>query len=569
MTIAARMPETPSAQASPAQDHSCSTPLLYFTLSSASLTAAGRWRGLMLFLLLASTLGRLLYLADDCRLDLAPDEAHYWDWSRQLDWSYYSKGPLVAWLIRASCAMAGSWSRQLTGGDMLAVRLPALVCGSLLLLSLYVLTVQVFGRERLACAVVAFGLTIPLVAAGSTLMTIDSPYTCCWGWALVLGHRAIFKGSAWAWPAAGLVVGLGILAKYTMLLWVASLGLFLLTSPEHRRLLRRPGPWILAGIAAACCVPILVWNMRHDWVSGRHVSGQAGLGQGLSLLWLGPLEYLAVQAGLLLVFWFVVWVRALLAHRPSRERDEGKRFLWWMSLPSFVLFLGFSLTTHVEPNWPVTAYLSGMVLSAGWLGEELRTPTRWRRWLAGGGLAAACLVGLLLTVTLYRSDLAQPLLECAVGPPTADCPQPLRQIDPTCRLRGWRHLAAAVDRLRAELRAKGVEPLLAGVNWGLPGELAFYCEDQPTVYALGLALGDRHSQYDLWRPNPLADPEGFAGRTFIVVGEAGSLLHQAFDRLETPRYITYFDQGQPIAVWPITVCHGFRGFPSRQGRGGW
>ena len=45
------------------------------------------------------------------------------------------------------------------------MRLPAVVCGSLLLVSLYVLTVQVFGRERLACAVVGLALTLPVMLA--------------------------------------------------------------------------------------------------------------------------------------------------------------------------------------------------------------------------------------------------------------------------------------------------------------------------------------------------------------------------------------------------------------------
>src|SRR5207248_1817565 len=67
-------------------------------------------------LILAAAVFHLVYLAALCPLDLAPDEAHYWDWSRHLDWSYYSKGPLVAWLIRASCELVGSWSEQHTGG---------------------------------------------------------------------------------------------------------------------------------------------------------------------------------------------------------------------------------------------------------------------------------------------------------------------------------------------------------------------------------------------------------------------------------------------------------------------
>src|SRR5437667_10751260 len=103
------------------------------------------WRLLALSLVLATALLRILYLAYSCPLDLAPDEAHYWDWSRNLDWSYYSKGPLVAYLIRAGCLFAGSWSQHVLSNEMLAVRLPAVVCGGLLLVSMYLLTVQAFG----------------------------------------------------------------------------------------------------------------------------------------------------------------------------------------------------------------------------------------------------------------------------------------------------------------------------------------------------------------------------------------------------------------------------------------
>src|SRR5436189_6466417 len=99
-----------------------------------------RWRALAALLIVGAAVLHIAYLAHDCPLDLAPDEAHYWDWSRHLDWSYYSKGPLVAYLIRLSVMVTGSWSEQLTGSLMLAVRLPAVVCGGLVLLGLYVLT---------------------------------------------------------------------------------------------------------------------------------------------------------------------------------------------------------------------------------------------------------------------------------------------------------------------------------------------------------------------------------------------------------------------------------------------
>ena len=305
----------------------------YTDARSSGKSQAWRCRLLAAVLILGAASLRILYLAFYCPLDLAPDEAHYWDWSRpgHLDWSYYSKGPLIAYLIRAGCALAGGWSEQLMSNQMLAVRLPAVVCGSLLLVSLYVLTVQVLGRERLALGVVAIALTLPVVQAGASLMTIDSPYTCCWGWALVLGHRAIFRQSTWAWPLLGLAIGLGILAKYTMILWIPSAALFLLTAAHHRRLLFRPGFWVMTAIAAACCLPIVLWNMQHEWVSLRHVSGQAGLTSGPGIRWLGPLEFVCTQCLILLVFWFIGWAGAMVFYGPWKEPEPGLRLatgLW-------------------------------------------------------------------------------------------------------------------------------------------------------------------------------------------------------------------------------------------------
>jgi hypothetical protein len=517
-----------------------------------------RWRLLAAILILGAAALHIVYLISECPLDLVPDEAHYWDWSRHLDWSYYSKGPLVAWLIRGSCELAGSWSEHLIGNQMLAVRLPAVLCGTLLLTSLYVLTVQVYRRESWAVAVVALALTLPLIAAGSSLMTIDAPYTCCWGWALVLAHHAIFRPNRWAWPLAGLVLGIGILAKYTMILFVPAVGLFLLTTPGYRRQLLQRGFWFMCLIGAACCLPILIWNMQHDWVSLRHVSGQAGVGNGI--IWLGPITYFGTQFLMLLGFWFVAWAAAMIAHRPWKEPDPGIRYLWWMSAVMFGLFAAFSLKTPEEPNWPVTAYLSGIVLGAGWVIRQLRSPVEWYRRLSIASLSMACLLGLLVTLVMHRSDIARPVLLRISGSPSEKHPLPMRRFDPTCRLRGWHYLGSELDRICAELRVAGIEPVLAASSWTLPGEMGFYGEGQPVVYSLGLAVGDRRSQYDLWHPNPLWEPEEFKRRTFVFVGESTSSLAEAFDRLDAPRIVEFREHGQPIARWVVTVCYGYRGF---------
>lgn len=510
-----------------------------------------RWAALVLIAFVAIV--RLIYLAWYCPLDLAPDEAHYWEWSRRLDWCYYSKGPLVAWLIRLSC--------ELFGNEVFAVRLPAVLCGSLLLVGLYTLTVQIYQNDRLAFGLIAFALTLPIVAAGSSLMTIDAPFTCAWMWALVFAHHAVFRGACWAWLAAGVCLCGGVLAKHTMLLWVPSLGMFLLMTPGLRCRLKTPGFWWMIGIGALGGVPILAWNAMNGWVTLRHTQSHAGFTdtRDAGIHWLGPLAYLGAQFAVLLGFWFIVWARAMWAHRPTRESNPERSFLWWMSAPTIVFFGLFAFKNGGGgPNWPLAGYLSGMVLAAGWLAYEFRTAVPWRRRL---GTASACgfaCLGLLVSVVVHEPILVQPVLLRLAGPETEQHPLPIRRVDPTSRLRGWRYLASEVDRVRAELNQRGIDTTLASERWTQASELAFYCQGRPEVYCLGVLCQDRDSQYELWRPNPVKDSPAFHGRTFIVVGTDVTLLGSAFTALEPVRTITYRENGQPVAQWQIAIASGYR-----------
>src|SRR3954468_10394226 len=105
-----------------------------------------RCRIILIALLLLGGVAHVRYLTHDCPLDLSGDEAQYWDWSRNLDLRYYSKGPLVAYIIRASCAIFGD--------TMPAVRFPALLLGVGPSLFTYFLTAQLFRSERLALGAV-------------------------------------------------------------------------------------------------------------------------------------------------------------------------------------------------------------------------------------------------------------------------------------------------------------------------------------------------------------------------------------------------------------------------------
>src|SRR3990172_5724440 len=62
--------------------------------------------GLLVVLLIAITALRIVALAAN-GTDLFVDQAQYWAWSRDLAFGYYSKPPLIAWIISGSTAVCG------------------------------------------------------------------------------------------------------------------------------------------------------------------------------------------------------------------------------------------------------------------------------------------------------------------------------------------------------------------------------------------------------------------------------------------------------------------------------
>src|SRR5690348_16664621 len=103
----------------------------------------------------------------------------------------------------------------------------------------------------------------------------------------------------------------------------------------------------MGGVSGLCSLPILVSKAEHVLATFRHVSVQAGVQGYKGMTWMGPLRFLGSQLGILLFYWFVVWVWAMIAHRTWRRAPEsasnaneaGTQYLWWMSAPMFGMFL--------------------------------------------------------------------------------------------------------------------------------------------------------------------------------------------------------------------------------------
>ncbi len=529
-----------------------------------------------LLLLTAGAAGHIAYLVNDCPLDLAGDEAHYWEWARRPALSYYSKGPLVAWIIAGSRALLGAWSCRVVGTEMLAVRLPAVGLSVLTGLGIYVLSRTTPGRPQAALAAVAITFTVPIFAVGALLMTIDAPFVCAWTWALVAFVHASRRESLPAWILGGLLIAVGILAKYTMVLMYPVAGLALLATRAVRRRLMRPGPCLAALLGLAGFVPIVLWNAAHDWVSFRHVAGQAGLGGTSGFDPLGPLIYLGGQLAVV-GLWAVgmVWGAVDLWRRPVDqpfETHDAPAAIWLSSatLVPWLAFLPFSFITKIQPNWPVVSLVGGIVLLPLWLGRRLRLPAAGGRAGAKVFLAAAVLLGSAATLIMHRTDLLMPLWARLARDAAPWELTPVARYDPASRLRGWSQLGRAVGEVLAAERTAGRDPFIVADDYQLASQIAFYCPGQPTVYNIQSALGHRMNQYDLWE-NPVRDAVRFIGRPCLYVGswrprltgEDGS--PPALPGLRLVRTVEHVVGGQRVRVWSIFACASYAGFGGAPG----
>ncbi|NDY42761.1 glycosyltransferase family 39 protein, partial [Dissulfurirhabdus thermomarina] len=321
------------------------------------------------------------------RLDLSPDEAYYWDWSRRLDWGYYSKPPMVAWIIAGAV--------DIFGHSALGVRLPAAVLGTVTLWGVYLLGRRLFSA-RAGFWAAAAAAALPGSAVLCLAMTIDAPLVCCWSLALFTFWRAAEggRGHAGWWLLTGALVGAGLLSKQTMAAFWPLAGLFLAADPGRRRLLRSPWPYAAVLASGLMVAPVLAWNARHGWITFRHTAHHFhAAGGAVSLKTF--LAFAGSQLGVVspILWGLALWVGGAWLARARRAHGPVAFLLAMSTVPVFGV-LALSLHQPVNANWAAPFHLGSLVLLAGWAEGAVDRPApppgrRVRLFRAGVWTAAA------------------------------------------------------------------------------------------------------------------------------------------------------------------------------------
>ena len=368
-------------------------------------------------------------------VELYPEEAQYWLWSRHLDFGYFSKPPMIAWLIRASTTL---------GGDREAfVRLLAPLSHAVAAIALQRACARLYGGWTGFWAAVLYSL-MPGVQLSAAVVATDAPL-------MAFCALAVWAYSAWLtaprasarvrWAAMlGVAIGLAGLSKYAVIYLVLGLALHAGLISSVRRRWRPIEVAATVGLALLVLSPNLIWNAAHGFqtlshtaadaawqpepgAKAAHVAATAHGGHGhkfdprqapgfvLSQLGVfGPIPFVALVVGV------VLWVR----RRPEERAD---RMLLLLTLPALVLILFESLVARANANWAAVAYVPGAALTAAWL-------VRWRAWRT----LSAVLVSQGAIVALFFAAGTSPALANKVG-----------LANSFKRARGWEAVAALVD----------------------------------------------------------------------------------------------------------------------------
>jgi len=475
------------------------------------------WR-FALILILSITAARLAHALWLSPWELVGDEAYYWLQAHHLDFGYTEKGPLLAWLIAASCGLFGDkeW----------AVRLPVILASTAAAWGVGKMAISIArGDQRIGFFAVLIFLLLPPFEANARICTQDGLVIALWVALTAVTLRLLRRwrcgqGVWFEWLLFWGLMGAGLLLKQSVVTFLPGFGLYWLLYRKELPLRPVVVPQQAAGLVIMLAVasPMLLWNAAHGWPMIMHTLGHLGAGgdqagkiySGNPVLWeanlIGSFIGAFGPASALMI-----WACNRAYRRRRDDPDMWRDQLWLMYAvwPTVIFFILLALTKPVVPSWPLPTMAPIVVLIAQLVVTELSLHR-------AGAKPDKVFRGLWRTTLLFGIGaiiiLAYPTI-IASAPVYGD----------RAREKILRRLTGHKDRflrLDAVLRQiptpDGRPPLLVAPNYQQASLATFYLPGHPPATTRGNYFGHRPSNFDDWPETDLTDPR-HSGRNLVLM----------------------------------------------------
>ncbi len=481
-----------------------------------------------------ATAAVVLHLLTGGRYGFHRDELATVEDARHLAWGYVWQAPITP--------LFGRLSLWLFGLSLLGFRFFASLPAALALVLTGSMARHLGGGT--GAQLMAAAAAVPFeLAAGARLQYTSFDYFF-WVLTAYCVLRLLESEDPRWWIAIGSAVGLGIMAKYTILIFVAGLmvGIF---ATDSRRYLRSKWLWYGAGICVFIVLPNLVWQVGHNFITldfARSIHARD--------IRLGRTQSFIFDQFNQTILAFPIWMTGLYAYLIS---TKGRRFrvMGFMYVVPFILFvIARGRGYYLAPAYPML-YAAGAVEIDRWLA------TRRARWSYAGWI--------VIWAALAADAVSSAAFMLPVAPVDSYWGRTVIALNGDFQEEiGWPDLVATIANIRDSLPAEYRPKLgiLAG-NYGEAGAINLYGPG----YGLPEAISGMNSFWLRGYGNPppqllivVGVPRAFADGHLAACALIGHTAnHFGIANEETRMHPDIFVCGAPMEGWP-SFWRNFRYF---------
>jgi len=338
--------------------------------------------GVLAILLLAKVALHLLAIT---QYGYFRDELYYLASTEHLTWGYVEHPPLSIAIL--------ALVRSVLGDSLPALRLVPLLAGMATIWMTVLLARELRGG-RAAQAVAGLAcLLSPEFLGTDHYYSMNAIDLLLWAIAALLLLRALMRGRTRDWVGLGVVLGLGLLNKVSVLWLEAGVFVGLLLTP-YRRVLREPGPWIAAWISFAIVSPYIVWEARHHWPTLEFMRNATSLKMAVT----APGDFLVHQVLDMNPGAAPLWIAGLVFGLWTLRGQAGQVLAWiYVVVLVILLAQGHARSSYLAVAYPILLALGGVAV-------ERFGARPGRRW------ATPVLASLIVVFGLIALPMALPIL---------------------------------------------------------------------------------------------------------------------------------------------------------------
>jgi 4-amino-4-deoxy-L-arabinose transferase-like glycosyltransferase len=455
------------------------------------------------------------------------DEFYYIACSERLDWGYVDQPPFSLFVLRLN--------RLLLGDSLLALRFLPAVAGALTVLLTGLIARRLGGNIYAQAPAALAALVAGSYLGNSSYYSMNSFDLLFWTLGGFTITFILTDPRPRYWLILGVVIGLGLLNKISMLWFGGGLAAGLILTP-FRRLLLTKGPWLAASLAFLIFLPHILWQIQHDWPTLEFIRNATSIKMAEN----PPSRFLLQQVRSMNYFTLPIWIAGIAWY--FSKKGSQFRVLGWIYLFTFLLLIASkkSRSGYLAPAY-VLLFAAGAVYIESWI---RRFNWNWIR----PAYALLLLIGMVwrlpfsVAVLPVESYIRYAKL-MGVAPSTAERKELAELPQFYADMHGWKDMVSTVarvcDRLSPEEKRNSV---VFAQNYGEAGAVSFLGRkyDLPPVIS-------GHNNYWIWGPGDRS------GDVVIVLGgdrEDNEAVFESVEHADTVRcrYCMPYENNLPVFI---------------------